>query len=258
MLGTHPQGWFDPGGDRRDGVSSHSLAYGSGVTPPQPPTTIAVINDYEVVVRGVLSLLEPFKQQVAVLELDVDLPVSVDVDVALYDAFSMTGTHSRSLDEIVASPHIGALILYTWNFQDAVVREALSRGVRGVLSKSLSAADLVACITRVHGGEVVVSPEPSGDSPLVPGDWPGRPHGLTVREAEVVALITQGLSNDEIATRTYLSINSVKSYIRSAYRTMGVTSRSQAVRWGMEHGVDSTPRRISIPRTTEWRMNDSR
>ncbi len=227
-----------------------ALTYGAGVTDAQRPTTVAVINDYEVVVRGVLGLLEPFGDRVAVLELDVDLPVSADVDVALYDAFSMTGTHTQDLDDIVGNPHIGALVIYTWNLQDAVVAEALARGVRGVLSKSLSAADLVTCIERVCRGEVVVHPEPTGDSPVVPGDWPGRRHGLTVREAEVVALITQGLSNNEIATRSYLSINSVKSYIRSAYRTMGVTSRSQAVRWGMEHGIDSTPKRISLTSTS--------
>lgn len=220
------------------------------MSPSQHRTTVAVVNDYEVVVRGVLGLLEPFVDRVAVIELDVDLPVSVDVDVALYDAFSMTGTQTQDLDDIVANPHIGALVLFTWNMQEVLVREALSRGVRGVLSKSLTAANLVACIERVHGGEVVVQPEPQGDAAVMPGDWPGRRNGLTVREAEVVALITRGLSNNEIAERTYLSINSIKSYIRSAYRTMGVTSRSQAVRWGMEHGIDSTPRRISVPPRT--------
>jgi len=60
---------------------------------------------------------------------------------------------------------------------------------------------------------------------------------LTARESEIIALITTGLSNNEIARQTYLSINSVKSYIRSAYRRMGVSSRSQAVLWGVQHGL---------------------
>ena len=83
------------------------------------------------------------------------------------------------------------------------------------------------------------------------GQWPGRDHGLTAREAEVLALITQGLSNQEIADRTYLTINSVKTYIRTAYRKIGVTRRAQAVGWGMRHGfepdrlrvVDGAPKR---------------
>ena len=51
-----------------------------------------------------------------------------------------------------------------------------------------------------------------------------------------LALIAQGLSNQEIADRAYISINSVKTYIRTAYRKMGVTTRSQAVLWGVRNG----------------------
>lgn len=209
-------------------------------------TRVAVMNDYEVVVLGVLGLLAPFEDQVRVVELDVDLPVSEPVDVALYDAFSMEGTHTQALDDIIANPMIERLVLYTWNLGRDIVEEALARGVRGILAKGLPATELVDALRRVHAGEVVVSPVPVDEQPLVPGDWPGRAEGLTAREAEVVALITQGLSNNDIATRCYLSINSVKSYIRSAYRTMGVSTRSQAVRWGIEHGVDSTPTRMSV------------
>ena len=75
-------------------------------------------------------------------------------------------------------------------------------------------------------------------SPRPASVWPGKEHGLTVRESEIVALITQGLSNQEIAERSYLSINSVKTYIRTAYRKMGVERRSQAVLWGIRHGFE--------------------
>ena len=66
----------------------------------------------------------------------------------------------------------------------------------------------------------------------------------------MVALIAQGVSNQEIAQRSYLSINSVKSYIRAAYRKMGVDSRTKAVLWGMEHGL--TPERGRIVRHDDW------
>lgn len=75
-------------------------------------------------------------------------------------------------------------------------------------------------------------------------DWPRRDVGLSPREAEVLALITQGLTNLEIAERSYVSINSVKTYIRAAYRKIGVTSRSQAVRWGMQHGFEPDALRL--------------
>jgi DNA-binding CsgD family transcriptional regulator len=97
----------------------------------------------------------------------------------------------------------------------------------------------------VHEGEqpIVSAPQDERDE-VVGGDWPGRAEGLTHREAEVIALITQGLSNQDVAARTFLSINSVKSYIRSAYRKMAVTTRSQAVLWGVKHGF--TPDRVRI------------
>ena len=70
----------------------------------------------------------------------------------------------------------------------------------------------------------------------VAGEWPGRSHGLTARESEVMALIAQGLTNQEIAERAYLSVNSVKTHIRSAYRKIGVERRSQAVLWATRNG----------------------
>jgi DNA-binding CsgD family transcriptional regulator len=54
-------------------------------------------------------------------------------------------------------------------------------------------------------------------------------------------MIATGMSNREIADRSYLSINTVKSYIRSAYRKVGAERRSQAVLWALEHGFTAIP-----------------
>ncbi|MEO6999466.1 MAG: helix-turn-helix transcriptional regulator [Terracoccus sp.] len=75
-------------------------------------------------------------------------------------------------------------------------------------------------------------------------DWPGRAEGLTEREAEILALITQGLDNAEVAARTYLSPNTIKSYIRTLYRKIEVESRTQAVLWGVDHDFSPDHRRI--------------
>ena len=61
----------------------------------------------------------------------------------------------------------------------------------------------------------------------------------------MLSLITMGLSNQEVAERTLLSLNSIKSYIRSAYRKIDVDSRSRAVLWGVEHGMRADRVRIS-------------
>jgi DNA-binding NarL/FixJ family response regulator len=60
---------------------------------------------------------------------------------------------------------------------------------------------------------------------------------LSQREVDVIRLITQGYSNEEIAQELYVTGNTVKSFIRSAYRKLGVTRRSQAVIWGFQHGL---------------------
>lgn len=60
---------------------------------------------------------------------------------------------------------------------------------------------------------------------------------LTPREREVVALIGQGHSNAEICALLFISLNTVKTTIRKAYRKIGVTRRAQAVAWAFQHGL---------------------
>lgn len=59
---------------------------------------------------------------------------------------------------------------------------------------------------------------------------------LSGRESEVLDLIARGLSNTEIADATALSINSIKSCIRLAYRKIGVEKREQAIAWAVDRG----------------------
>ncbi|WP_134767637.1 LuxR C-terminal-related transcriptional regulator [Nocardioides sp. 1609] len=60
---------------------------------------------------------------------------------------------------------------------------------------------------------------------------------LTLRELDVIRLVTNGRSNQEIGAELYLGINTIKTYIRTAYRKIGVTTRVQAVLWGVHQGL---------------------
>jgi len=71
--------------------------------------------------------------------------------------------------------------------------------------------------------------------------YPGKAEGLSRRESGVLALIVQGRSNQEIASELFLSVNSVKTYIRSAYRKIGANHRAQAVVWALQHGFVPPP-----------------
>lgn len=212
------------------------------MTTAADPIRVAIVNDYEVVVRGLADMLSGYAERVRVVELQVRDGVSTDVDLVLYDTYSRPREDPRGVQELNEDEHVDAVAVYTWNFEPELIDGALAAGARGYLAKTLPAKDLVESLERIHGGEVVVSPNP-GHTAVVSGDWPGRSEGLSLRESEMIALITQGRSNQEICRLAYLSPNTVKSYIRSAYRKIGITSRSQAVLWGVEHGMRAYPYR---------------
>lgn len=194
---------------------------------------ITLINDDEIVRRGVVAMLSRYDAQIGFAE--HANPASPQADIALVD--TATGhSHGPGLARLIADPRIRRTVVYTWNFQPWLARDFIEQGASGYLSKSLTAAELVAALHEVHGGMTVVSPSIRTNT-VVGSDWPGRAEGLTAREAEVLSLITAGLSNADIATRTSLSPNSIKSYVRSGYRRIGVTTRSQAVLWGISHGM---------------------
>lgn len=208
------------------------------------PITIALVDDYDVVVCGVANMLEQYKDRVVVAEIDTNEPLSDTVDIALYDSFAQPESDHTELAELVADPRSRRVVVYTWNFHPELIRSAREKGVRGYLSKALPARELVNALEAVHAGELVIS-DPPGRARTASGlDWPGRAEGLTDRESEVLALITQGKSNAEIAAVTFLSPNTVKSYIRTIYRKIGVASRTQAVLWGVTNGFTPDHHRI--------------
>ena len=215
------------------------------------PIRIAIVNDYEIVVEGLAAVLAPYRDRVEVVELDSRMPVISDVDVLLYDTFGQVQGDSVDLDQLIQGDSGARVIIFSWNVQQDLVERAISHGASGYLSKSITAEELIKAVEAVHAGEQVMMPIGGADSSdqQLNASWPGVDHGLSAREAEVVALITQGLSNQEIADRCYLSINSVKTYVRTAYRKMGVTRRSQAVLWGIAHGLSPDRSRTIDPST---------
>jgi len=196
----------------------------------------ALVNDYEVVVKGLAAMLRAYRSSVEIVELDARTNVEHNVDIALYDTFAATQGDREEVKMLAANPRVGKVVVYSWDMDEHLIANAMANGTAGYVSKGLPAHELVAALLAVHRGEQLVHPVPAGARTVVVGDWPGREEGLTQREAEMLALITQGLSNAEIADRTRLSINSVKSYIRTCYRRIGVQNRSNAILWGVEHG----------------------
>ncbi len=205
---------------------------------------IALVDDYDVVVFGLARMLEPYRNRVAVVEIDLNEPASEGADIVLYDTFAQPESDRADLDAVLDNPLAQKVVIYTWSFAPRLIEAARSRGVHGYLAKSLPARELVSALEAVQGGEVVVGAPPRRVISTPGLNWPGQGEGLTDRESEILALITQGRNNAEIAALSYLSPNTVKSYIRSIYRKIDVRSRTQAVLWGVDHGFVPDHHRI--------------
>ncbi|MDT0263069.1 response regulator transcription factor [Jatrophihabitans lederbergiae] len=211
--------------------------------PTNRPITVALVDDYDVVLVGVAHMLSPYRDRIVIAEIDTNEAVADVVDIALYDSFAQPESDRGEISVLVDNPRARRVVIYTWNFHPDLIDTALHKGAHGYLSKTLPARDLVTALEAVHAGETVVSEAPRTRS--APGlDWPGRGEGLTDREAEILALITQGKSNADVAALTFLSPNTVKSYIRAIYRKIDVASRTQAVLWGVNHGFTPDHDRI--------------
>ena len=210
----------------------------------QAPITVALVDDYDVVLLGVAQMLDQYRDRVVVAEIDSNEPLDDPVDIVLYDSFAQPESDHGEIRLLVENPRARRVVVYTWNFHPDLVDSARRQGARGYLSKTLTARDLVAALEAVHAGEIVVSDQPSRARSTSGLNWPGRGEGLTDRESEILALITQGKSNAEVAALTFLSPNTVKSYIRNIYRKIDVASRTQAVLWGVSNGFTPDHHRI--------------
>jgi DNA-binding NarL/FixJ family response regulator len=193
------------------------------------PVRVTLARECDLVTVGFAGLLAPYAHRVTVLPSPGGVPAR-DADLTLHD--TLAHVQQLPLSAVNPVPHDGRLVTWTWNARPDLVELALGHGVSGVLSKALPAPRLLAALESIHHGRPVVdlgSDQPPAGSGTVS-------EALTPREAQVIAMITQGFDNQSIADRASISINSLKSYIRSAYRKMGVASRSQAVLWGVRHG----------------------
>jgi DNA-binding NarL/FixJ family response regulator len=184
------------------------------------PVHVQVVTGHELIRAGLIALLEA----------DTERGVVVDSrstwgggpgkrDVIVYDLTTFPGDPIEELRRVATSGDL--LVVLVHDDQDDVARNARTLGVDAV-PLEVTTDKLLGTVERA----VQRTRKPSSSRPVT--------HGLTPRETQIVSRIAQGRTNQEIAQELFLSINSVKTYIRTAYRKMGVTSRSQAVLWAVE------------------------
>jgi DNA-binding NarL/FixJ family response regulator len=177
-----------------------------------------------------------------------------DPDVVLMDLRMprMDGIEATSrLRE--SHPEVRVIALTTYADDESVLG-ALRAGARGYLTKDASSQDIHAAILTVAGGDAALDPAVqshvvaalAGDGPNAAGvpapRTPELPDDLTPREAEVLALIAEGLTNAEIAERLVVSPTTIKSHINHLFAKAGLRDRTQAVNYAYRTGIALPPR----------------
>jgi DNA-binding NarL/FixJ family response regulator len=153
------------------------------------------------------------------------------VDVVIYDVMAMQGDNCRELDEILDS---GVQVLALGRpLRPDLAARALTHGAAGTLPAEASVDDIVTAVGDIAAGrEMSVGIHDATRAKLEAVE------GLTPREVTVLRGVARGLSNAEICAELFIGVNTVKSAIRSAYRKIGVTTRSQAMSWCLQHGFE--------------------
>jgi DNA-binding NarL/FixJ family response regulator len=145
-------------------------------------------------------------------------------------------------------PQIGVIALTTYADDESVLG-ALRAGARGYLTKDASSEDIRAAILCVASGSATLDPAVQHHVVAALASGPAQsepaaemlPDELTPREAEVLVLIAEGLSNPEIAERLFVSQTTVKSHINHLFAKAGLRDRAQAVNYAYSTGLARPP-----------------
>jgi DNA-binding NarL/FixJ family response regulator len=238
---------------------------GAGVSEREGREPIRVLlADDQRVVRDGLVLLLGLLPQVEVVGTAADGEEAVRRAEALRPDVVLMDLRMPRCDGVEATrrlreraPQIRVIVLTTYA-DDRSVLDALRAGARGYLTKDAGAEEIRQALRQVVGGQAVIDPavqhhlvdaiavapaEPVS-APAPASDPAGRqlPDGLTPREAAVLALIAEGLSNAEIASRLVVSEATVKSHINHLLAKIGARGRAQAVTYAYRNGVASPHR----------------
>lgn len=210
------------------------------------PTRVLVADDQTVVREGIVMLLGllPGIEVVGAAadgEEAVRLVERYAPDVVLMDLRMPRCDGVEATRRIRAAHPATEVVVLTTYADDESVFPALQAGARGYLTKDAGGEEIARAIADVRSGAAGLSPQvqrrllerlsatPSGPVEL--------PDGLTAREAEVLALIADGLSNAEIAQQLFVSPATVKTHINNLFAKTAVRDRAQAVAYAFRHGI---------------------
>jgi DNA-binding NarL/FixJ family response regulator len=203
------------------------------------PIYVALVNDYEIILRGLHSMLAPFSDRITVVEHETSGTPDEYADVALFDTFASRRDALERARAMIAEGKVKHVVLYTFDATGEFLSIARDVGVSGVVLKSATGDVLATAIQRVMAGERV------GLDDVVRATRSRTSKDLSPREQEVLALLALGRTNAQIGEQLFLSVDTVKTYVRRVFAKLGVNNRTQAAMHAAERSL--TPRHGASP-----------
>ena len=166
------------------------------------------------------------------------IPLNQRPTTILIDLAAAEPAVAHQFKEITPAP---GLLFLVDEYDLAKMVALLQVGAAGCLIRDATVADLVRGIIAAGRGEIVLPPEWATKAlvALVRGEVEqGRPflNTLTDREQDVLRLLAHGMTNKDIAQSLFLSVRTIEAHLRNIYGKLGVTSRTAAVLWAVQHG----------------------
>ena len=204
------------------------------------PISVLIVDDHPVVRQGLRVLLE-VQDGIEVAGEAGDGPAAIalaaerEPDIILLD-LKLPGMDGIAvLGELQKRQGTARVLVLTSVTDHASAAAAVRAGAAGVLYKDVDPDALVRAIRAIHDGHLLLAPEAAGTL-LRPAGWPARGlDALTSREREVLAELTHGRSNREIARVLRVSEKTVKAHVSSVLAKLGVQDRTQAALFAVRH-----------------------
>ena len=167
--------------------------------------------------------------------------------VTLLDV-QMPGTGGlEAARRILAAPASRVIMLTTFDL-DEYVHEALALGVSGFLLKNAAPPEVLHAVRTVNAGHAMLAPEITARLMRQFAPRSGEPRHafadavLSERELQVIRLVARGRSNQEVADELFLSLETVRTYLRRMFAKLGVNDRTQLAVLAHEAGLLREPR----------------
>lgn len=203
---------------------------------PAGAVSCVVADDHPAVVAAICELLE--NRGIAVVGRARNGEEAVAAIEAHRPQVAVVDLRMPKLSGIDVVKQIGdraAIVLYTAYADRRLLVEAVDAGARGYVLKEAPLDDLVRAVETVAGGGTYVDPVLAG--PLVAAVANEALPSLTPRERDVLRLLADGCSNEEVAKRLFLSPETVRTHLRKAMRKLDAETRTQAVATALRQSI---------------------